>query len=380
MIFLYQRMLVHYRIPVYQHLNEALDGQLILVYGQQPNKAEHLTQDKQRYTFRSLKLRNRWFGGERAVWQPFLKPFQVFGKPDVVIIEHNPRILSSYPLRAYCLARGIPFLLWGHGSSRKRDVASENSAKDAIHRWFIRHCDAYICYTDAIKKKLSNITEPEKLFVANNTLDTDILFGLRKKLEAEGRNTVKERLGLHKAYYLCFIGRLVQEKQPDMLLDALQILQRIRDDIGTVIIGGGPEMETLKRRTYELNLEDVHFTGAIAEWERSAPYLFACDVLVNLGCVGLSVNHAFSFGLPVITQQSSPKGPFHGPEVTFIKEGYTGYFTPIGNVEAMANRIAEILVERERWYRNIIIYAEKELTIDKMINGMVSAINYTLKY
>jgi len=379
MIFLYQRMLHHYRIPVYHHLNEAVKNQIVVIYGQQPNKATYLTENDQIYAFRTLKLRNWWFDGERLLWQSFFRAIQVFGKPDVIMIEHSSRILQSYPLLAYCRVRCLPFILWGHGGSRSRDIATSNSAKDLLNRWFIRQCDAYICYTEPIKDKLSDITGADKLFVATNTLDTDVLFRLRKKLELVGRGEVKRRLGLSKKYYLGFIGRLTPEKQPDMLLDTLQMLQQNRDDIGAIIIGDGAEMQKLRQKSYELELDDVHFTGSIAEWELSAPYLFVCNVIVNPGCVGLSVNHAFSFGLPVVTQQTGSRGSFHGPEVAFIKEGYTGYLTPTGNVEVMADRVAAILDDRERWYQNVIGYAENELTIDRMIDGAVGAIRYAVQ-
>lgn len=58
MILLVDRMLGNYRIPVHHRLNETLNDQFVLAYGQQSNSAKYLTQDKHIFTFRMLKLEN----------------------------------------------------------------------------------------------------------------------------------------------------------------------------------------------------------------------------------------------------------------------------------------------------------------------------------
>jgi len=376
MIFLYNHTLMHYRVPIFNRLSDACGCRLVVVFGQQAPGAGHLADTLRLARFDYLQVKNHWFLGGRALWQPFLEPFTLYGKPRAVIVQHTPRILTLAPFMAYCSAKGVRHILWGHGGSRKRDIRS-HTAKDFIQRMFVKRCDAYICYTENIRERLAEITVPEKLFVASNTLDTELLGILRKELEAEGRQGVKRRLGLDRDHYLCFVGRLIASKQPHKVLDVLGLLQRQLDaTVGAVFIGDGPEKAGLMHRASAYGLDGVHFTGAISDWARSASYLFASDVLLNPGEVGLSVNHALSLGLAVITENPDSQGPFHGPEAVFIRQGETGYFVPKDSLVDMASRVSHILRNRSHWYGQTVAYATKELCVDKMIEGMLDAIAY----
>jgi len=192
---------------------------------------------------------------------------------------------------------------------------------------------------------------------------------------------VKRRLGMDRAYYLCFSGRLLASKQPHRLLDVLQLLQeRIQDSVGVVFIGDGPETNELMKRASLHGLNAVLFAGAVSDWKLSASYMFASDVLVNPGEVGLSVNHAFCLGLPVVTQEAGPEGPFHGPEATFIRQGENGFFVAKDDVHQMAAYASAIFADRERWYSQTVAYAERELSVDKMIEGIRGAIAWVTKH
>lgn len=376
MIFLYSHTLLHYRVPIFNRLSDACGRQLVVVFGQQASGAGHLADGLRFARFDYVQAKNHWFLGGKALWQPFLEPFRLYGKPRAVIVQHCPRIVTLAPFMAYCSLKGVRHILWGHGGSRRRDIRS-HTTKDFIQRMFVKQCDAYICYTENIKERLAEITSPEKLFVATNTLDTELLGKLRKDLEDEGRQTVKQRLGMNRDHYLCFIGRLIPSKQPERVLDVLRLLQRqMGATVGAVFIGDGPEKAELVRKASAYGLEGVHFPGAISDWSRSASYLFASDVLLNPGEVGLSVNHALSFGLPIITQDSDSNGPFHGPEAAFIRQGETGYCIPKDDLSLMVSRITDILRDRSRWYGQAVAYAANELSVDRMIEGMVGAMTY----
>lgn len=374
-VFLYQPFIPHYRVPIWERLNKALDGSLVVIYGQQGEGDSHFIKEK--YRFNTCKVKNYGMFRQRIMFQPFWKPFKEYGTPDVVISCQAPRCFSLFLLIRFCKANKIPLILYGHGRSKKRDISKSQHPADFIHRWLIRNCEAFLCYTEQSRNELTQITDPNKLFVANNTLDTDILFPLRKSLETEGKNRVKERLGLIKSsQYLCFIGRFLKSKQIDLVLKVLAILQSKQVSVGGVIIGNGPEHKYLEHLTHELDLKDVHFTGFIPQWERSAPYLYACDVLVNPGAVGLAVNHALSFGLPVITQKSTTNGPFHCPEVSFIVPNMTGFFAKNGDTHDLAEKVSYALRSVKTLRKECIRYAEENLTVDKMVDGQMRAIQF----
>jgi glycosyltransferase involved in cell wall biosynthesis len=186
-------------------------------------------------------------------------------------------------------------------------------------------------------------------------------------------------LGLIKSkYYICYIGRLIKRKEVDLFLQTLHRLQNYNVKVGGVVIGRGPEQEELVKLAHELSLRDVHFTGFIPQWDE-APYLYACDALLNPGYVGLSVNHALSLGLPVITQKRGSKGPFHSREVAFLRESFTGFFSKNSDVDDLAKKTLFALENREQLRMNCIEFAENNLTVEKMIAGHLVAIDYVSK-
>jgi len=380
MVFLFQRIHTHYRVPVFKKLNSKLGGKLVFAYGQLPKKSYFSEGFDEEFPFKTVQLKNIWFGGEKAVWQNFTEVFRRYGTPQAVISEHSPRILSSYPLFAYCKIKKIPLILWGHGGSRERSVSKSKRLKDKIHRCLIKKCDAYICYTDTIKSELSTFTNPKKLFVARNTLDTKKLFAIRNELEKNGKLAIKEKLNLTKSKYICFIGRLFKEKEVDRLIDVFELINKQKPDVGLVIIGDGPEMSHLKIKVKQKGLEDsTLFTGEIYDWQKSGEYLYISDLMINPGFVGLSVNHAFCFGIPVVTQESAANGPFHSPEIEYIKDGETGYVCKYDDINDMINKSCLILNCPEKYKTKIKKYCESYLKIENMIEGFIDAIEYVRK-
>jgi glycosyltransferase involved in cell wall biosynthesis len=379
MIFLLQRVSSHYREPVFEKLNSKLDGKLVVGYGKAAKNTYFPDGYNADISFKTVRFKNIWLGGERAVWQNFWQIFRQYGTPEAVISEHSPRILSLYPLFVYCRSRNIPLILWGHGGSRKRSISESRAMKDKIHRLLIRKANAYICYTDGIKEELVKITEPEKIFVARNTLDTERFGQIRTRLENLGKNSVKKKLGLAQSHYVCFIGRLLPSKRLDQVVEIYSILKKRMPDTGLIIIGDGPERNNLQHYIKENKKEDILLTGELSDWEKSAEYLYASDVIIIPQSAGLAINHAFSFGLPVITQSNPPCGPYHGPEIEYVIDGKTGFICDYGHLEQMASCAEKIIKEKAYFTNQVDVYCRQYLGLDAMIHGMVSAIDYSFK-
>ena len=70
-----------------------------------------------------------------------------------------------------------------------------------------KNAGALVTYTAEIAEQLSRVVTPGKVFVAQNTLDTETLFRIQRELDAEGRAAVRRRLGLPEGSVLLFLGR-----------------------------------------------------------------------------------------------------------------------------------------------------------------------------
>ena len=66
-------------------------------------------------------------------------------------------------------------------------------------------------------------------------MDTETLFKIREKLAIERKEMVKERLGLDRKYYVCFIGRLLTSKRVDYLIDVYTSVKKTFGDSGTLM-------------------------------------------------------------------------------------------------------------------------------------------------
>jgi glycosyltransferase involved in cell wall biosynthesis len=108
---------------------------------------------------------------------------------------------------------------------------------------------------------------------------------------------------------IIFAGRLIREKNVDMLIKAVKILKRRIPDVKCIIIGDGPERNILKRLVAELELEsNIFFKGFIENHEEVISYMKASKVFVlpsvreGFGIVALEAN---ACGIPVVTVNHS---------------------------------------------------------------------------
>jgi glycosyltransferase involved in cell wall biosynthesis len=85
------------------------------------------------------------------------------------------------------------------------------------------------------------------------------------------------------AQLVCYLGEMCEQDGVEHLLVAAKILheQLRRRDVRFVLMGGGPDLERLKRRKGELGLDAyVHFTGRVSDHDLCR-YLSTADVCVD---------------------------------------------------------------------------------------------------
>jgi glycosyltransferase involved in cell wall biosynthesis len=122
-----------------------------------------------------------------------------------------------------------------------------------------------------------------------------------------------------------FVGRLAQEKGIDLLLAALDRLP------GTVIdiVGGGPEMERMRRHPGIRHAGMLTHDGVLARMQRAA-YLVMPSIWYET--FALVVVEAFACGLPVIASRL-------GAMQELIDDGRTGLLFDPGSADDLARKI-----------------------------------------
>lgn len=376
-VYYFARILPAYRHAVLANLNERLGGRLVTCAGAPPGKsslAPLAAPPPDGFEF--VRMRNFWVGGEAIHAQPFRHVFRSLGPPAVVLAEESPRSITLPWLLRHARRAGSARVLWGHFSSNRRDP-SRRSLAGRYRIGMAARVEACVCYSEAVADILAPHVEPRRIFTAPNTLDMNALAALREKLAREGRSSVRRRLSLpEEAPVVVFLGRLIRQKGTDLLLKAFGLLRK-RCQAHLVVMGSGPEEEAMRRFVAREGMVGVRFVGAAPDWESSAPYLYAADVLLNPGYLGLSINHAFAFGLPVVSQRPPRTGiRYHSPEIAYLVPGENGELAAPDDPAALADAVEAVLAHRDRYAENALRFARKHLTVDRMIDGLEAAIRF----
>jgi len=316
----------------------------------------------------------------------FLNAFNYIlkNRPKVIIHEFSMGILSLIPTYYLSSFLGIKFILWGHGYDRIKGFCPQRSLLDKIRLLLLKKADAVILYGKEAKVLISEYILSEKLFVAYNCLNTAKLNAIRDRLECEGLENVKKRIGFTHEYNLIFIGRILESKQPQKLIDVYKHLKS-NNDISLCIhfVGNGDCLSELKETVKTNSLEkDIIFHGDIYDETASGELLYCSNLMVMPGYVGLAVNHALNFDCPVVTWQKGINGPFHSPEIEYLIDQETGYFVQEQTIEAMSLIVSNYLFRKDiqlKMKKNIRKIIETTLSINNFITGFKDAIEHVLE-
>jgi glycosyltransferase involved in cell wall biosynthesis len=245
-------------------------------------------------------------------------------KPDVVILLGvNPLILSSlYSALYFSLVKKTKVFWWGHGTLGRQGWVGK-----LFRKQFYKLSDGILVYGEGGKANLiANGIRPEKIHVVNNCLNEED-YGFDHSL---GRSRGK--------FNILFSGRLTVAKRVDELVELGCTLKRKAIDFQIDILGVGPDLERVRGMIRALKLEEfVVLHGA--KYGVEAHDIFSkATLFVHPGPIGLSVIHALSFGLPVIT---SNDGGRLKPEVEAITDGVNGSFYAVGDLESLVLRTLE---------------------------------------
>lgn len=364
----------HYRKPVFDELSKIFNFLLI----HSTNKSG-VFNEKASYS----KLVKRFFYGKKStqVWLFTLLPILRF-RPDVIIHEFTPSIISLHLTFLYSKLFDKKFIVWGHGYDFSLGGNPFDSNKAKIRKWYLKKSDAVIVYGLHAKEMLKKFINEDKIFVAQNTLDTDLLAILRDKYEKIGKENIKKDLKISYTYNIIYIGRLVFNKHPETLLDVSKYIASRVENVAFHIIGDGEAKEMLRSKIAENKLSNIFLYGGIHDENISGKYLYASDIMVLPGCLGLSVNHAMCFDIPVVSFKQGLTGPFHGPEAEYVVDNKTGYLAKTGDVEDMGEWIISYLkdIEKRKFMHAEIRFAAREIfPKKKMVEGIVDSVLYTLK-
>jgi len=259
--------------------------------------------------------------------------------------------IAGLELRA---AWNIPMVNMFHTlGAMKNRVAQENAQVEGDYRLLgekrvLREADVIVAATPAEVAQLQWLYQADisKIEIIPPGVDASRFYPIPK-------DEAKEVIGIPPCdRMLLFVGRIEPLKGLDILLKAITLMLEqgsYKDNpFCLAVIGGDPdansdtitkEMSRVREMRSQLNLEDfVVFLGKKSQ--DTLPYYYSAAEAVivpsHYESFGMVALEAMSCGTPVVASQV-------GGLAFLIQDGVTGYHVPVGDPEALCDRITALL-------------------------------------
>ena len=176
-------------------------------------------------------------------------------------------------------------------------------------------------------------------------------------------------------YDVMFAGQLHERKLPGLFVDVCAELVARRGRCRALIIGDGPERQTVLDRLSAAGV-DWHYPGFVQQRELPAMYASARMLLftTRLDPWGVVANEAMAAGTPVVTT------PYAGSAGELVVDGLTGFVRP-ADVGAWADAACQLLDEPRTW-RTLSECALRHVAsynYDAAARGIVAACDHALR-
>jgi len=374
-VMIIQRILPHYRTGVFRRFSEHFRN-LTIVYGN-PAKGESLKNDSAHLPENFFEVRNYYPAGTSKIFTTDLKNILSLKKPQVIITVFNIGNLNLYRLFFLRKVFGFKLILWSFGYDPVRGFDPKKKLADKIRMMMCQNADAVIFYWNRGKEEVERFSgKKDHYFVAPNTLDTVALSSIKTSLDLKGRDQIRRELGISEKNHFVYVGRLLADKQIDLLIKAFGILSNQSTETKLTIIGDGPEAVSLQQLAGTISGK-IDFRGEILDDVQTGKWIYASDALVMPGRLGLSVVHSFCFGTPVISQEKDRY--FHGEGIGYLKDGINGFLAKDGSEEDIAIKMKLLCDDPsylEQMRTNALDTVMDECSVEKMLDGFRQAIDH----
>ena len=212
--------------------------------------------------------------------------------------------------------------------------------RDAWLRALYRRVAAFAVVGRVARRHLRRLGVPENKMVASPfCVDSG---WVRSQISAwrPRRNEIRKSLGVARGQrVLLFCGKLIPQKEPLLLVRALELLPaRQRSRIHLLVAGDGSLRQEMAAAARRVVGPRCHFLSFLNQRELGRAYACA-DLLVlpsRSETWGLVVNEALQWGIPAVVTDRV------GCAEDLVKPGKTGEIFPAGSPEALARAISRL--------------------------------------
>jgi glycosyltransferase involved in cell wall biosynthesis len=237
-----------------------------------------------------------YVNGKRSIEEALVFSGKLFSRLikesfDIIDCQEFP-YLPCLTAKSYSLLRGTRLVITWHEIWDK--YWFEYLGKKGLLGWIVERLALKLsCNNVAVSKRVKSCLE--RMGVKNVKL---IPNGIDSRKIESIRPSERE-------FDVVFAGRLIRDKNVDLLIKAIFLLKKEIPDIRCVIIGDGPEKGKLMKLAEKLNINsNVTFVGFLENYDNVIAYMKSSKIFVlpstreGFGIVALEAN---ACGLPVVT-------------------------------------------------------------------------------
>lgn len=165
--------------------------------------------------------------------------------------------------------------------------------------------------------------------------------GIRKERfeDLPQAGTIRKQFGLQTKYAVVMVGSFTANKDYEKYLDLCKLIGKTRKDTTFFAAGDGPDLEKLKQKAINENIQNIVFTGRINNVES---LVSVCDIGVLFSPHGEGISNAImeymALGKPVIANDA-------GGTKEIVQHEKTGYLITNETVEEIASRLEKLLAD-----------------------------------
>lgn len=298
----------------------------------------------------------------------YRKDLSLFKQVYNVCKKFQPHIIQSWEWMATFYTLPIAKLV-----KAKFVNSSIVSAPDKIRtfskRWFL--AKSTFLFSDAIignsQAGLNIYKAPQsKSLCIHNGFDFNRLSNLRNPQE------VRDQFGVRTNFVVGMVGAFQRRKDYSTYLKAAKIILRIRKDVTFLAVGGGEQMEDMKRTVEDEFEPNIVFTGKQTDIE-SIVNIFSIGVLatnqkIHGEGISNSIMEYMAMGKPVVAT-------IGGGTAEIVEDQYAGFLVPPYDAELLSAKLLQLINDEglcQQMGENSRKIIDQKFTLNRMTDEFVS--------
>lgn len=324
-----------YRQGFYDRLF-ARDDIFVKVYCQDSILGMNLTSIHERYPNNVSIVKSYSTKKEKIVWK-FIPWNEIINNYDVVFVDGNPRDLSDVVFATYLRLAGRKVVLWTMAHSFRSNMLTEK-----IRLFWSKIFNRIFVYTDREVDFLRSIGFRNNFILGmNNGHDQKVIDHITLEWSDSRLQYWRRSHSFENKILLLSCARLDNKNNFELVLSALPLILKKVPNLIWCLIGEGEEKTKLKSIVKTSGLENnVYFVGSIYQENELAPWFLSSELLIHPSAIGLTLQHALGYGLPVVTHGEEN---FHGPDYASFTAECTGRNFKKDDINSLANTILDLL-------------------------------------